>query len=137
MCIVSVWHFIIVHSWIIQYLISENRFVTNTHICLVFLYIIWLSLHNCFCTLHIKFQVRIVWFVTCFVYVSYSHWFYIIRFSQRGQDECCMRGQWLSLSCQWELFVWMCVCFVVSYFILYFFSLFQYSGYSRHSRYSY
>ena len=36
--------------------------------------------------------------------------FCIIRFSQRGQDECCVRGQWLSLSCQWELFIWMCVC---------------------------
>ena len=52
--------FIIVHSWIIQYLISENRFVNHNHICLVFLTIIWLGLHHCFRTLHLKFLVRIV-----------------------------------------------------------------------------
>ena len=40
--------------------------------------------------------------------------FYIIRFSQRGQDECCVRGQCLSLSCQWELPIWMCVCILWS-----------------------
>ena len=48
--------------------------------------------------------------------------FVLLGNSQRGQDECCVRGQWLSLSCQWELPVWMCVCFVVSYIILYLFS---------------
>ena len=59
-----------------------------------------------------KFLIRIVWFVTCFV--SYSHCSILLGISQRGQDECCVRGQWLSLSCQWESPIWMCVCFVVS-----------------------
>ena len=44
--------FIIVHSWIIQYLIGENCFVNHNHICLAFLTIIWLALLNCFHTLH-------------------------------------------------------------------------------------
>ena len=46
--------FIIVHSWTIQYLISEYHFVNHNHICLVFLAIIWLALLNCFCTLHVN-----------------------------------------------------------------------------------
>ena len=33
--------------------------------------------------------------------------------------------QWLSLSCQWELVVWMCMCFVVSYIISTFCSSFN------------
>ena len=47
--------------------------------------------------------------------------FYIIRYSQRGKDECCVRGQWQTLRCQWELPIWMCVCIVVSCLIFYFF----------------
>ena len=44
-----------------------------------------------------KFLIRIV--------ISYLHCFILLGISQRGRDECCVREQWLSLSCQWELFV--------------------------------
>ena len=117
MCLVSVWHFfIIVHSWIIQFLDKWNWFYMLYQFCLVFLTNNWLIVFNHFSNPACKFLVWIVYICFIIHVISYLHCSILLGNSQRGQGECCMRGQWLSLRCQWELPIWMCVCvcFVVS-----------------------
>ena len=52
-----------------------------------------------------------MFYLTVFIPCTLNSWYFVIvRYSQRGQDECCVWGQWLSLSCQWELTLWVSVC---------------------------